>query len=242
MREACEIAPPLNSRVLTLRERLAMRRQAEADPLPESDLEKAFNEVIRIDKHGEPQTLLNALMGIKLPVQSYMRKINPVFDVDADALFQELSIKLARKKESFDPQRGAFENWVFQSAHNMAMDEIRKMARRPKINDLHKEFSINRGGCSFAEYVLDCTPHSSPLPEKIAIANSFVDDICKALEILPRAQKKAVELRVFKGLSDREISDQLDRKLGTVKWDLHYGLANIRETLAPWGPISESAV
>jgi len=59
--------------------------------------------------------------------------------------------------------------------------------------------------------------------------------IVDALASLPTAQREAIELAYFGGLSHQEIADQLDRPLGTIKTRVRLGLQKLGSLLAPSG-------
>jgi RNA polymerase sigma-70 factor (sigma-E family) len=61
-----------------------------------------------------------------------------------------------------------------------------------------------------------------------------VDDwleISAALRELPLMRRAVVVLRFYEDMSEQQISDLLDRPVGTVKSDIHRGLKKLRELL-----------
>lgn len=58
-------------------------------------------------------------------------------------------------------------------------------------------------------------------------------ELLDALATLPYQWRAVVVLRFYNGLSQQEIADALDLRLGTVKSSLHRGLAKLREVIEP---------
>jgi RNA polymerase sigma-70 factor (sigma-E family) len=63
--------------------------------------------------------------------------------------------------------------------------------------------------------------------------------ISKALEVLPPMRRAAVVLRFYEDMSEAEIARTLDRPAGTIKSDIHRGLARLRRELE--GPGGEDS-
>ena len=59
--------------------------------------------------------------------------------------------------------------------------------------------------------------------------------ISKALEVLSPVRRAAVVLRFYEDMSEVDIARTLDRPIGTIKSDIHRGLARLRRELEPGG-------
>jgi RNA polymerase sigma-70 factor (sigma-E family) len=75
------------------------------------------------------------------------------------------------------------------------------------------------------------TSHSERVDEWLRIS--------KALEVLPARRRAAVVLRFYEDMSEADIARTLDRPIGTIKSDIHRGLARLREELE--GPGGEDS-
>ena len=58
-------------------------------------------------------------------------------------------------------------------------------------------------------------------------------ELLDALAVLPLSWRAVVVLRFYEGMTQPEIAEALDMRLGTVKSSLHRGLAKLREALEP---------
>lgn len=58
-------------------------------------------------------------------------------------------------------------------------------------------------------------------------------ELLDALAALPLSWRSVVVLRFYEGMTQEEIAEALDMRLGTVKSSLHRGLAKLREALEP---------
>ena len=56
-------------------------------------------------------------------------------------------------------------------------------------------------------------------------------ELLDALSILPLSWRAVVVLRFYEGMTQEEIADALDMRIGTVKSSLHRGLAQLREVI-----------
>ena len=76
---------------------------------------------------------------------------------------------------------------------------------------------------------------SKPAPEtSVASQSGRVDEFLRislALKSLPPTRRAAIVLRFYEDMSEAEIARTLDRPVGTVKSDIHRGLAKLRPLL-----------
>jgi RNA polymerase sigma-70 factor (ECF subfamily) len=140
----------------------------------------------------------------------------------AEELTQEVFIRIWRQGGQYQHTRGAFLTWVLSITHNMAIDEIRRRKRRPKIQDNGEDdltiYSIVDTGADV---------------EGQAWLGSLRDMVRDALAEIPASQRKAIELAYFSGLTQREIAERLGEPLGTIKTRMRLGLLKLKERLGP---------
>lgn len=142
----------------------------------------------------------------------------------AEELLQEVFFRAWRQGDRFSSRRGSFISWLLSITHNMAIDEIRKRNRRPKRADSDDPVLL-----------LDSLVDNGPSVEHQAVQATIHAEIREAMAALPDAQRTAIDLAYFHGLTQREIADMQDEPLGTIKTRLRLGIQKLREHLADQG-------
>jgi RNA polymerase sigma-70 factor, ECF subfamily len=144
----------------------------------------------------------------------------------AQEVTQDTFLKLWRNAHTFDPARGVLAAWLFAIARRCALDVLRSRRRRPPI--VEGRF-ISDGG-TLPE------PSTSDASEQVVLAQV----VAQALAHLPRAQRQAIELAYFGGLTQQEIATQIDAPLGTVKSRMRAGMEGLRLRLTARQPTARS--
>jgi RNA polymerase sigma-70 factor (ECF subfamily) len=136
---------------------------------------------------------------------------------DAEDVVQEVFTQAWRQAGRYDASRAPVVGWLLVIARARALDRLR--ARRSRI----------------APAPLDVTTPDPVAPgpgqELQAIGNEEAARLRAALEALPAAQREAIELAYYKGLSQSDIADELEQPLGTVKTRIRTGLLKLRDVL-----------
>jgi RNA polymerase sigma-70 factor (ECF subfamily) len=145
---------------------------------------------------------------MKNPLYAGLRRIH---GADAEDLAQEAFIRAYRALQAYDTDRIRalkLNGWMWTIALNLGRNALRSRSRRPTA----VEYEPERHG------------HDDPeLVDEAAWDRRFAE--------LPPAQRKAVVLRHVVGLSVAETAEALDRPVGTVKADVHRGLARLRSVM-----------
>lgn len=134
-----------------------------------------------------------------------------------------------RGAASFRPERGSLRGWLLTIVRNAAMDHLR--ARRFTLQPTVEIDQIERRG-----HVSEDVSH-----EVVLAADAR--RVRAAMRTLPPAQRDAIELAFFGGLTHGEIAARTGLPLGTVKGRLRLGLRRLRRDLGdltPSGPRSTS--
>jgi RNA polymerase sigma-70 factor (ECF subfamily) len=144
----------------------------------------------------------------------------------AEDLTQEVFLRLWRRPDLYDPERGRFISWLLSVARNRGIDERRSRGRRFR----------HEAAPSLTSEELLATARS-PEEEDAAIRTEDRVAIERALATLPPDQRTAIRLAYFGGYTQQEIAVGLRQPLGTVKTRIRLGLQKLRllliETVAP---------
>lgn len=147
----------------------------------------------------------------------------------AEEVVQEVFIKLWRKPYSYDPQRGAFINWVLGVTHNQAIDEL----QRERNHDRTISHSMPTGADGAEQAIDIADPHADPAAD--AWQRLQLDIVRGAMIKLPPAQREVIEMAYFSGLTQVEIATRLREPLGTVKTRTRLALQKLKLLLAEQG-------
>ncbi len=138
----------------------------------------------------------------------------------AEELLQEVFFRAWQQGGSFRASKGAFLTWLLSITHNMAIDEVRKRKRRPQRSDSDDP-----------DVVLAAVPDTAPSVEDEVWLRVLRERIGRALDTLPVAQREAIELAYFRGMTHREIAETLGEPLGTIKTRMRLGMRKLRDQL-----------
>ncbi|UFP94928.1 sigma-70 family RNA polymerase sigma factor [Gloeobacter morelensis] len=136
---------------------------------------------------------------------------------EAEDLTQEVFLILWQKK-AYDPARGTLSNYLLTLTRSRAIDRVR--SRGSNLRFLQKWTQ---------ELGTGTAPGPTPF-ERVANAE-VARQVKTALEQLPKAQRQALELAYYEGLSQSEIASRLETPLGTVKTRSRQGLLKLRNLL-----------
>jgi RNA polymerase sigma-70 factor (ECF subfamily) len=138
---------------------------------------------------------------------------------DAQEVLQEVFVKAWTNARSFDASRGTEVAWLIAIARSRGIDRLRsRKIRTDRENDAGREVSIR-------------STHVDATGVETAIRSQERIAVRGALAGLPDAQRTALELAYFEGLSQSEIAARLQEPLGTIKTRMQLGMKKLRESL-----------
>jgi RNA polymerase sigma-70 factor (ECF subfamily) len=161
----------------------------------------------------------------------YERYATPAFSLalrvvgdreSAEEIVQEAFLRVWNHAATFDPQRGRFASWLLSIIHNLSVNELRRRRSRPQ-------------SAPGADEMLIHLHDAEPGPEEVAWSAARRRAIRAALTQLPQAQRQAIELAFFRGLTQMEVAEVLGDPLGTVKTRIRLGLQKLGRLLAAQG-------
>ena len=137
---------------------------------------------------------------------------------DAEDIVQEVFAQVWAQAGRYDPGRGAVAAWMLMLARSRAIDRLRARRARPEI----------AGESGAAERLPDA---AAPQDLELLSAEQ-VTRLQLALEHLPDAQRKALELAYYEGLTHAEVAVRLAEPLGTIKTRIRQAVIKLRESLS----------
>lgn len=134
----------------------------------------------------------------------------------AEEVAQEVYLEAWRGAARFDPARGSAIGWLLRIAHARAVDRVRSSQAQRDRDE--------RVGVRDTAVPVDEVAERVEISLESARARS-------ALAALSEAQRQAIELAYFGGLTQTEIAERVGAPLGTVKTRMRDGLRRMREIL-----------
>jgi len=144
-----------------------------------------------------------------------------VFDRDVtEDVFQDTFVKVIKtlKKGNYN-EEGKFLPWVIRISHNLVIDHFRRNQRMPifKVKDDFDILSVLTDGSRHAE--------SQMIKDQIEV------DLGKLILQLPDDQREVLEMRLYRDLSFKEISEVTDVSINTALGRMRYALINLRKLI-----------
>ena len=142
----------------------------------------------------------------------------------AEEVVQEVFWRVWRRSASFANERGRVTQWLFGIAHNLCIDELRRMRVRPIAVYEDAEHALIQ---QLIDEQIDVPATVWTTEQRRVIA--------EAMRELPAAQRQAIVLAYFGGMSHQEIATKLNRPLGTIKTRVRLGLHKLGSLLVAHG-------
>jgi RNA polymerase sigma-70 factor (ECF subfamily) len=133
-------------------------------------------------------------------------------------IFQDTFIKVIRtlKKGNYN-EEGKFLPWVMRISHNLIIDYYRKSKRMPRFEG-NNEFNI-------FSIITDDQLNA----ERRLIKDQIDQDLIVLIKELPKDQMEVLEMRLYKDMSFKEISENTGVSINTALGRMRYALINLRK-------------
>ena len=137
---------------------------------------------------------------------------------NAEDLFQETFIKVIKTlKRGVYNEEGKFLSWTMRIAHNLVIDFFRKKKRYPSF-DKNENFDI-----------LQLIKDENPSVERLLIDKQILNDLQKIIVKLPNDQREVLDMRLYKEMSFKEISEATGVSINTALGRMRYAIINLRK-------------
>jgi RNA polymerase sigma-70 factor (ECF subfamily) len=149
---------------------------------------------------------------------------------DVDDLLQEVFLEMWNRAQSYDETKGKVLGWLVTLARRRAIDRVR---RRQAYARAEERLRLE------TEHEPHMTRHHGVEDDVNAADRSEV--FRRLLAALPPAQREALHLAYYRGLSQREIAAKTGIPLGTIKTRLELAVRKIRTAILSLGGAEEWA-
>ncbi len=140
---------------------------------------------------------------------------------DAEDVTQEVMFMVWEKSPMYEVSRGKPLNWAITMTRNKAIDRLRSIQRRLRLND-------------DAESEIAPPPRlGNDRPSDHLDSGEKQQIVRSAVMKLNREQRQVIEMSYFGGLTQLEISHRLNTPLGTVKARIRRGMLRLKKIVGP---------
>ncbi len=149
-------------------------------------------------------------------------------DADVDDLMQEILLEIWKQASRFDEKKGKALGWIVTLARRRAIDRLRKRQayQRAQTRLLDESKALPE-------------PAMHPGADEDAVADDRSEILNRVISHLPDAQKQALHLAFYRGMSQREIAAHTGIPLGTIKTRMELAVRKVRTGILAIGGRSE---
>ncbi|MEM1424548.1 MAG: sigma-70 family RNA polymerase sigma factor [Planctomycetota bacterium] len=133
---------------------------------------------------------------------------------DAEDVVQEVFVRLWRTAGRFDPKRAALVTWVMLIARRHMVDRLRRLRSKVKASVLEEGWS---------------PPADADLPGEGLLHDERFAQVLERVDRLPELQQTVIKRAYLGGQTLKQIGNELNVPLGTIKSALSRALVRLRE-------------
>jgi len=139
----------------------------------------------------------------------------------AEDIVQSSFIMAAEKIRQFDSER-PFGPWFYRMVVNTSIKTSMRERRLVSIN-------AEDGEKNLANRAIDPVHTPEEIIENLETRQEVWQAICE----LSLKQRTVLVMRYYLGMTDKEISHELEEPLSTIRWSIHAGYERLRHLLSP---------
>lgn len=175
--------------------------------------------LVRRYLNGEEAALHRLIVNHQSRVKGFIFSKVKDRDITED-LFQDTYMKVIKslRKGSYN-EKGKFLPWVMRIAHNLIMDYFRKQNKIPTLSN-SMDFDI-------FSLISDDSLHV----EERLVKSQIELEVKGLVTRLPKDQKEVIEMRIYRDMSFKEISENTGVSINTALGRMRYALQNIRKEI-----------
>jgi RNA polymerase sigma factor (sigma-70 family) len=138
----------------------------------------------------------------------------------AEDIFQDVFIKAVTtmKRGSYN-EEGKFLPWILRIAHNQVIDTFRRNKRFPTVD----------GGDDFD--IFNVIKDDEKNVDQQLIEEQIHSDVKKLIDFLPEEQQSVLRMRLYSGMSFKEIAEDTNVSINTALGRMRYALINLRKLI-----------
>lgn len=140
--------------------------------------------------------------------------------IESEDVLQEAFLQMWKRTATYDATRSSLFTWAVMIARHKAIDRLRSRQRQSRLSE-----AVAMESEPFA-----LSPSSDRADNTLA-RNDERERVRAALGQIGEAQREAIDLAFFGGMTQTQISERLGAPLGTVKARIRRGLLALREVL-----------
>ena len=141
-------------------------------------------------------------------------------EAESEDLLQEVFMEIWNHSRNYVQERGKALGWMVTLTRRRSIDRLRKRLSYARVEERFQHETEQQPG-AWNHHSVDDDLEASDMRAVLT----------KVMERLPLAQREAIELAYFRGMSQREIAAHTGIPLGTIKTRLELGLKKISDGL-----------
>jgi RNA polymerase sigma-70 factor (ECF subfamily) len=177
-------------------------------------------------RNGDEEAFEILFRRYEKPVFSFIYRIL-MNTVDAEDICQETFLRLIKKIDNYQ-ESGNLKTWIFRIALNLCRDRLRRKKFRTHRSIDEPSPSQNGNVIDFKSTLSDHDSDQSDCLEK----DEMREVIQQAFAKLPEKQRTVVILKEYQEMKFSEISNIMNKPIGTVKSLNHRGRQKLKKILA----------